>query len=350
MWAAVAAVLFAAGTWLLFWQSQPVDSVRPRHGAIVSEVFGTGTLESKVVVGVSAKITGKVVDVSVDQGDLVAAGQCLARLESTDFENAVRVAAAQRDEAAVLLAKAKVDTDRQRSLVEQNLIAHATFEQYETANRVAAAHLNTAEASLGVARAKLADTRIVSPAAGQVVTRNLEIGATVVPGAPIFRIATSPPWVEANVDERATGALRIGQAVRVLFETNPDHPEPGHVVRLAAEVDRVTEEREVDVALDRLPPAGFLGQRADVYVELARAPNALQVPSTAVVVRDGKPGVFVIDSGRARWTPVRLGLRGRSAVEITSGVGEGDPLVANPAQDKIGEGARVTIRAREGAL
>ena len=76
-WAAVAAVVVAAGAWFLFWQPQPVDAVRPRRGPIVSEVFGTGTLESKVVVGVSAKITGKVVDVSVDQGDQVASGQIL---------------------------------------------------------------------------------------------------------------------------------------------------------------------------------------------------------------------------------------------------------------------------------
>lgn len=75
----------AGVAWFMTSRPAPVRTVRPERGEVVVEVFGTGTLESKVVVGVSSKIVGKVVDVLVDQGDTVTAGQTLARLEAKDF-------------------------------------------------------------------------------------------------------------------------------------------------------------------------------------------------------------------------------------------------------------------------
>jgi HlyD family secretion protein len=342
-WILAAAVL-AAAAWLIISRPMSVKAVRPERGELVAEVFGTGTLESKVVVGVSAKIIGKVVEVLVDQGDTVTAGQTLARLEAKDFHDAVRVATAQLHQAEATLAKAKVDFERQRALVERKLVARADFDAAETALRVAEAQLGTAEAALGVAQAKLADTQLASPVSGVVATRNLEVGSTVVPGAPIFRIAASPPWVVAQVDERVTGDLRPGQHARIVFATSPSGGAAGHVARLSTEVDRVTEEREVDVTLDRLPDGRFLGQRADVYIETARKSDALRIPSTVLVVREGRAGVFAIVDGRARWRSVQLGLRGRKLVEVVSGVVEQDVLIVSPLAGKppIADGARVT--------
>ncbi len=340
----LAALGLAFGIWFVVSRPVPVQAQRPRRGELLVEVFGTGTLESKVVVGVSAKIVGKVVAVLVDQGDAVTTGQVLARLENRDFEDASRVAAAQRDQARTELVKAKAEVQRRRLLMERDFISREELETYEASERVAEAQVQNAEAAYGVANAKLGDTRIISPASGLVITRNLEMGATVVPGTPIFRIAATTPWVVAQVDERATGSLRVGQPVRVVFQTDPTRPEPGHIARLASEADRVTEEREVDVALDRLPSNSFLGQRADVYIEMARKQDAMQIPLTALVERDGKQGVFRIEGGRARWRPVQPGLRGRNAAEIVGGLTARELVILNPlAGDKpISDGARVT--------
>jgi HlyD family secretion protein len=124
----------------------------------------------------------------------------------------------------------------------------------------------------------------------------------------------------------------------------------GHVARLGTEVDRVTEEREVDVTLDRLPDDRFLGQRADVFIETARKRDALRVPSAALVVQEGKTGVFASLDGRARWRPVKLGLRGRKLAEVVGGVSEQDVLVVNPLAGKtpIADGARVTAASAPG--
>jgi HlyD family secretion protein len=328
-----------------------VMTVAAGRGLLAAEVFGTGTLESKVVVGISSKVVGKVTQVLVDQGDVVVPGQTMARLEAADYLDAVRVAEAQLHVTEAELAKASLDVKRIGALHEGRVVADAEMETADTDFHVAQARVGNSQAALGVARAKLADTQIVSEFPGLVITRNLEVGATVVPGAPIFRVAdTRVLWVQAMVDERETGRLRLGQPVRVVFGANPDSSTSGRVARLSAETDRVTEEREVDVTLDRVPPGFFLGQKADVFIETARHENALQIPKSTLSMRGGKPGVFIVDRGRARWRPVQLGLRGRDLVEVTSGVDERDRLIVNPQAGKkpLADGQRVRATAASG--
>jgi len=319
----------------------------PHQGELVTEVYGTGTLESKVMIGVSSKITGKVAEVLADQGDAVTSGQVIARLESRDFSDAVHVAAAQRDQAMVELDKSRADLKRERALMDSNFVSAAEYDVFQTNELVAQAHLKTAEASLGVAQAKLKDTEIVSPIAGRVVARDLEIGSTIVPGAPIFRLAGSMPWLETMVDGRAVGKLRVGQPARVLFEQAPDKPISGHIARIDVEVDRVTEECEVDITLDGSSGAQILGQRADAFIETSRSQDVLQVPLTALVVQNKVSGIFVVIDGRATWRKIQCGMRNRENVEVLNGVSEGEPVIISPMAGKtvVSDGVRVAIQS-----
>jgi len=348
---AIAAVLIVAvSAFALLRLLGPVSvaAVDPQRGPLVAEVFGTGTLEAKVVVSFSAKMIDKVVEVLVDQGDTVTDGQVLARLEATDYEHSVRVAEAGVGQAQAELAKARLDIVRKRELLQTASISQAEFDSYEAAYRVGEAKLKNAEAQLGFARARLADTVIYSPVSGLVMTRNLEVGDTVVPGTPIFRIAdTHLLWVTAMVDERVAGNLRVGQLARVTFRANPGQSFPGRLARLAEEADRVTEEREADVTVEQLPPDWFIGAKADVYIETGRKADALQVPRSAIVPRGDQPGVLVISSGHARWRAVQLGLSGRDAVELLGGVDARDLVITDPFSGKqpIADGQRVTAVA-----
>jgi len=100
-----------------------------------------------------------------------------------------------------------------------------------------------------------------------------------------------------------------------------------------------------------LPPNRFLGQRADVYIETARQPKALQIPLGALVGRAGERGVFVVSGGRARWRPVQLGLQGREAAEVIRGLDERDRVILNPQAGKqpIVSGMRVAATSAKGA-
>jgi HlyD family secretion protein len=166
----------------------------------------------------------------------------------------------------------------------------------------------------------------------------------VVPGTPIFRIAdTQQLWIAAMVDEREAGKLRVGQPARITFRAYAGQSFPGRLARLAREADRVTEEREADVTVDRLPPEWFIGAKADVYIETVRKTDAQQIPRSALVAHGDKPGVFVINGGHAHWQPVEVGLIGRDAVELIGGVDARDWVIADPlaGQNPIADGQRV---------
>jgi HlyD family secretion protein len=342
-WALLAAAAVAFVVWKL---SAPirVEVIHPKHGELVQEVFGTGTLEAKVVVVLSAKITGKVAEVFVDQGDTVAQGQVVARLEATDYENSVRLAEAALRRAQAQRAKAERDVSRNREMLRKNYISESTFDDLTTGSQVAEAQAKSAEADLGFAKARLTDTVIRSPVAGLVTVRSLEVGDTVVPGTAIFRIAdTQKLWIEAMVDEQQAGVLQPGQPARITFRSQPGKAYPGRLERLAREADRVTEEREADVTVDRLPPDWFIGAKADAYIETGRQKDALHVPSRALVPRGGRRGVFVAEDGHARWKLVQVGLTGRDTVEITGGVDAGTCVVADPFVNKkpLEDGQRI---------
>jgi HlyD family secretion protein len=354
-WKPAAAVVLIAGVLAVvlvkLLAPAPVVAVHPQRGPLLAEVFGTGTLEAKVMVSFSAKMIDTVVEVLVDQGGTVTDGQVLARLEATDYEHSVRVAEAGVGQAQAELAKARLDIARKRELLQTASISHAEFDTYDAAYRVGEAKLKNAEAQLGFARARLADTVIHSPLAGLVMTRNLEVGDTVVPGTPIFRIAdTHQLWITAMVDERVAGNVHVGQPARVTFRAQPGQSFPGRLARLAEEADRVTEEREADVTVEQLPRDWFIGAKADVYIETARAAEALQIPKSAVAPRGDQPGVFVIDDGHARWQPVRLGLIGRDAVELAGGVDARDLVITDPFAGKqpLADGQRVAAVATTG--
>jgi HlyD family secretion protein len=346
VWFLLAVVTAAIVRWALT-APAAVEVVRLSRGHLVVEAFGTGTLEAKVVVDAGAKIVGKVVDVLVDQGDTVAAGQCLARLESKDYEDAVGVAQARLARSEAELSKSEADLERSRALFRDRILSRADLDAQETARRVGEASVATARAELGFARARLTDTRITSPIAGLVVTRNLEVGSTVVPGAPIFRVAdTTLVWVQAMVDEREVGGLTVGAAARVVFRSAPGTSLPGTLSRLAREADRVTEELQADVRVQQLPAHFALGQKADVFIETARKPEALQVPKSALVPRGREVGLYVVADGRARWQAVKLGLVGRDAAEVLEGLTEAALVAREPLRGKatLAEGQRVKAR------
>jgi HlyD family secretion protein len=265
-------------------------------------------------------------------------------LEATDFENSVKVAEAALGQTRDQQEKSERDVGRNREMLRKNYISEADFDNFQTAAHIAEANTKRAEADLGFARARLADTVIHSPVNGLVLIRSLEVGDTVVPGTPIFRIADIPKlWVAAMVDEHQAGLLRPGQPARITFRSQPGKAYPGRLESLAREADRVTEERETDVVAEDLPADWFIGAKADAYIETARKADALQIPSRALVPRGQAPGVFVAENGHARWRPVQVGLAGRDAVEITGGVDTGALIVADPVvgQKTIADGQRI---------
>jgi len=331
----------------------PVVTHTIARGVVRGEVMGTGTLEARVKTIISPRLQEQLAEVLVDQGDLVQAGQLLARLDDGEIKRQVEVATASLAAARASLERVKTDEARavavlnlarlnhQRAAdlltnriasqgdfdkaIEQLNVAAADERRSQAAIVEAERQVTTAEMTLAYQQERLGFTQLVSPYAGLIVRRDRDPGGVVVPGSSILQlVSTNELWVSAWVDETALAGLAPGQPARVVFRSDSAKSYPGEVARLGREADRETREFLVDVRVQALPENWAVGQRAEVFIETGRKEGALVLPLGFVAWRAGEPGVFVNAQGRARWRAVQLGLRGLEAVEGVEGLSAGE--------------------------
>ncbi|HEV2393194.1 MAG TPA: efflux RND transporter periplasmic adaptor subunit [Verrucomicrobiae bacterium] len=355
-WLALAAVV-GFGAYRLKFAPVPVVAHQITTGPLVAEVMGTGALGARVKTTISSHIQEPLAEVLVDQNDCVAAGQLLARLDDSELKRQVEVAEAglaaaratlervKADEARAVASEklARLNYERESELLPTKSTSQQDFDTAEATLQNAEADVKRAQAATTEAErqatsadktrsyqmALLAFTPILSPYNGLIVRRELDPGSIALPGSSILQlISTNEIWVSAWVDETAMAALAPGQPARIVFRSEPEKSFPGKVARLGREVDTETREFDVDVDVTVLPRNWALGQRAEVYIQTGRAASVLALPAKFLLWREGRPGVFVNDHGRARWRDVQLGLRGLEAVEVVAGLSAGEQVVA----------------------
>lgn len=265
------------------------------------------------------------------------------------------------DEARALAVEAQTRLDHQRyfdllktkvisqqdldKAVEQRQVAEADFKRAQAATVEAESQVITAEKNLAYQKELLTYTQILSPYDGLITRRDRDPGGIVVPGGSLLQlISTHEIWVSAWVDETTSAGLNPGQAARVVFRSEPGKNYPGEVARLGRETDPETREFLADVRVKELPKNWTIGQRAEVFIETGRKPDALGIPQRFIQWREGKAGVFVNDHGRARWHNVAPGLRGRETVEVLQGLSVGEQVV-KPGESKqeLSNGHRISV-------
>lgn len=343
---------------------------------LTAQVYGNGTVEAKVMVGVSSKITGRIVELYCDQGDHVKRGQLLARLESGDLfqqqlqsEAGVSKAAANLNVERASLQKARANlilaennARRYNALLNSGMVSRQEAEQYENIYQVAredvvrsAAMLEAIQmeqaanrAGVGFARSKVADTRIYAPHDGVIISRDLENGATATPGQAIFTLADPRTiWIKANVDESQLAGVAVGRNAVITLRSSPGKQWGGRVARLGHQSDRVTEELEVDVVF--IPPLQSfrLGEQAEVYITTGIKGAVPSLPSAVLITSGKNPGVWVAENGRLKFKLVTIGIKDRSDfTEVTGGLaGNEQVVVATSAQlAKFRDGMKVRLQ------
>jgi HlyD family secretion protein len=369
----VVLVLVAVATVIWWFNFAPVsvEHHSVSSGEVVAEVMGTGTVDAHLKATISTKISGRLLNVLVDEGDSVRQDQEVARLDEHDLTLEVeieeanvtaRMAGVERLQADIVHAKATFDfatksearirkltesasQDELDKSIEALALARAALSRTEAAHAEGRKQLAAAQKALEFRKARLADTLIKAPFAGLIVRRDRDPGDVVVPGSSILAlVSTDEIWVRAWVGETSMAELKPGQPARIIFRSEPNRTYPGKVVRLGRETDRETREFLIDVRSDQLPEHWTIGQRAEVYVETSRRTNVTILPASWIVWRDGTPGVFVAADTRATWRELTLGLRGRDSVEIINGVSPGEVVIrSSDPKSTLTEGRRVAF-------
>lgn len=261
-----------------------------------TEVMGTGTLEARVQVNVSPKISGRILNIFADQGEKILAGSSLVELDSEELVQQVAIAQAYVDaskagverlksdkkRAEAILKNAELGSTRTRALADKNAVSKddsdKSIESLEVAQsgliRSEAAivegqkELLAAEKTLEYHQARLRNTRIDAPFDSLILRRTKEPGDIVVPGTTILTIiSTAELWISAWIDETEISKLAENQPAKIIFRSEPNKIYKGRVSRLGKQVDRESREFLVEVGTLELPTNWAIGQRAEVYIE-----------------------------------------------------------------------------------
>ena len=362
--AALAAASF--GVYRVFLHATPLQTVAVAEGVVPVRITGPGTVQARVPVTLSARVTATVTRLNADQGDAVRRGQVLALLEDRDLLAKRGSVAGQQETllrnvnaAQANLAKAQADLvlargkhRRDTDLFAKGFLSQATLDASIAALRSAEAGLDNASATLAAREsergtlaqeARFADAlisfaRIVAPMDGVIVQRLAETGNTVVPGSPIFRMVDPATlWVATRVDESVVARVRLGMPASIRLRTGETLP--GKVARIARQSDAATRELEVDVAFDAQPERFAIDQEAAVTIS-AGEEKGLVVPVAVLVQYQGKQGVLVVRDGRAQFQDVQTGAADAATVVIRKGLAAGEPLLAAPQGVKPGTRVR----------
>jgi len=370
---ALLAVIAGGVVYYLRFRPVPVKAFIVKSDTVQSEVMGTGTLDARTKITISSKITGRIAELGADQNDQVSKDKVLVTLDDSDLRQQVEMASASLEatkaslvradtditRAQAVLTQAKLEYDRSSQLFQKQAAAREEVDKAKEALDVAQAGLDsskaakvevehqvvTAERTLKYQQARLAEARILCPLDDGLVTfRYREVGDIVVPGTAIMDVlCLKEMWVSAWVDESASGALAVGQPARIVFRSEPEKSYLGEVARLARQTDRETREFLVDVRVKEVPQNWSVGQRAEVYIQTGAKADVPSIPQRLLLWRDGKPGVFVDDGGKARYQEVGLGLKGRETVEIVRGLAIGQAVItaADGDNSKLTDGRAI---------
>lgn len=322
----------------------PVTVATVESRAIAPSLFGVGTVEARASYRIGPTFAGRLKRVEVQVGDHVKAGQLLGEMNPVDLDERIRSqeAAVTAAEAGLQEASARLAHARhQASRYEQLLAARSTSEELSTTKRH---ELQVAEAAAGAARENVArarserdallaqrgNLRLVAPAKGIVVAREIDPGTTVVAGQAVVEVVDPDSlWINVRFDQISAGALAAGLAARIELRSHQGQPLSGQVLRVEPKADAVTEETLAKVLFDGRPhPLPALGELAEVTVQLPPLPPAPVIPNAAIRREGGKPGVWRLTEEGLRFTPVRLGaadLDGR--VQVREGLRSGDGIV-----------------------
>lgn len=381
---AVLVVGGAAAFWLLREEVIPVRvaTAEAETGAAAaagnSVLDASGYVTARRIATVSSKITGKVDEVMIEEGQRVEEGEIMARLEATDAQAQrdlaeARVAAARNEatRADAQLNLARQTLARSRDLADRKLVAAAALDQAQAEHDALAAqrqaalsNIRVAEESLALAQIGVDNTIVRAPFAGVVTVKAAQPGEMISPisaGGGFTRtgigtvVDMDSLEIQVDVSEAFIGRVKPGQKVEAVLNAYPDWRIPAEVIAIVPTADRskatvkvriAFKERDQRVVPDMGVRVSFL---EDAPPAGANAPVAtgVTVPAEAVVQREGRSVAFVVRDGRASLRELEVADARDGRRRVNRGLAVGEKVVLAPPAELVDESKVVVEQGQE---
>ena len=313
-------------------EAVPVEVAKAGRRAIAASYGGTAALEARADSQVVAKTSGVALQVLVEEGQRVRAGQVLVRLDSARAQLQAAQSGAQ-------VRKLQANYERSLKLAEQKLISANDIDQikYDLENARAANRLSNLEVSYA---------NVKAPIDGVIASRSIKPGNFVQINTPIFRIVDIDQ-LEAtlNVPERELATLKAGLPVELQVDALAGKTFTGIVDRVSPVVDAGSGTFRVIAAFNNASGQLQPGMFGRLRIDYDRRANALAIPRAALIEDDTKPSVFVVRDGKAQRVALTVGHVEGGWVEVREGLKEGEQVVV-AGKTALRDGTKVQVLAQ----
>lgn len=333
-----------------------LETVKAERGELTETVTATGTIESVTQVDVGTQVTGIIDKLYADYNTVVTKGQLIAEIEKTLLQSDLTSAEANVESARLTYEYNLVNYNRDKALHDKQLISDYEFQTSKKELEVSKTAYDKAKADKVRAAKNLNYAEIYSPIDGIVISREVEVGQTVVSNMNVANLYTIADLdnmqVIGNVDEADIGQVKVGQAVTFSVDAYSDELFEGHVtqVRLNPTVESNVVTYEVVVAAPNPDHKLIPGLTANLIIYTMREDNVLLLPTKAfmftpqindddnlpkpdgdagkLVLGDGQKCVWVVKDGRLVPTVVTVGASNGLKTVIRGGLSDDDTVAS----------------------
>jgi RND family efflux transporter MFP subunit len=363
-------VLFGGKTIEVTTVTAEAESSGPSLGNSV--LNASGYVVARRMATASSKITGKVLEIYVEEGMEVKKDQVIARLDPVNSRNMLTMAERELDasrrnlaEIEVRLAEARRNLERNEALVKQQLISQTALDASRAEVNALAARLEASRAQVKVSESGLTmrrtdfdDTQVRAPFSGVVISKDAQPGEMISPlsaGGGFTRtgIATIVDMdsreIEVDVNEAYINRVKANQRVEATLDAYPDAPMAAHVINVVPAADRTKATVRVRIAIDKLEPHILPDMGIKVrFLDDQPAPTAnsgprIRVPSVAVQRVDGNAYVWVVNERRVERRAVTIGPESDGNTEVLAGLNGGEEVVS-PVVPDLEDGGKIKIQ------
>jgi RND family efflux transporter MFP subunit len=295
----------------------------------------SGSLRAENEARVRAQVGGPVLDTYVEQGQRVAKGTVLARIDDTAIRDAYLSARSAVTSAESAADVARRELERAEKLVQAGGIAEREVESARRASVAADAALADSRARLASAQEQVNYTRVTAPFSGAVAARAVSAGDVVVVGTELFTVVDpSSMRLEASVPADQLSTVRVGAPVSFTVNAYPGRTFSGKITRVSPVADPTTRQVQIIASIPNTGSAPLVGGLFAEGRVASETRRGLVVPQTAIDERGVAPAATRLKNGRVERVNVELGIRNAAneTIEVRGGLAAGDTVLVGAAQ------------------
>lgn len=346
-------------------------TLSPKVANLDIKVFGIGNVSAKDIYSITAQTGGKIISILTDEGQWVKKGDLLITIDPVDMPELVQEMLISvektKSELKALIKESEslnaqkelalITYTRYENLLKQSFVSKSEFDKAKTDLNALTAQLEATlvriesskievqrtQKNADSLKTKLSRFQIYAPVDGYVISKSAEVAQNVASSTTILKIVDPKTlWIRAYIDEKISGDIKVGQKAEITLRSQSNKLFTGSVKRIVAQSDAVTQEREINVAFDKLPIPFYINEQARVTINAKTISKAITVPLNTLKIENGKEGVWTLIDNKAYFKELNIQAKGDNEAAITSGIKAEDIIIIpNSSKKALSEGMRI---------